>query len=85
MTFEFFQWWVGNLWGTSWVAFLGTGLLYAFIGIISKMSRYLLVSLMMLYMLVFGIGFFGFTFYILVVLVAMIYFMLGVYQLFKNE
>lgn len=67
MALEFFQFWVGDFWGGPLIALLGTAVLFYIIGLISRMSRALIISLMGLYFLVFGVGFYGLGFYLLAI------------------
>lgn len=71
---DFFSWWVGSLWGGGMMAFFGTGLMFYLIGMFSRMGKHLLISLMFLYMLVFGSGFFGSMVGLLAIIGAGIYF-----------
>ena len=70
---DFFTFWVMNLWGSTFVAFLGTGLLFAIIGVLSRFSFITLIFLMGFYLLVFGSAFFGIIYFLIFALISVIY------------
>lgn len=85
MAFEFFTWWVADVWGTGLMALFGTGALFAIIGILGKMSYMLLFTLLALYFLVFGVGFFGIVVWLPSMLFAVIYLFLSIYKFVQKD
>ena len=85
MAGEFFSFWVEDLWGSALLALFGTGLVYAIIGIMGKMSFFLLFSMLALYFLVFGLGFYGMIFWFPVFLFSMIYFFFQLYKFVQKS
>jgi len=81
---DFFTFWVADLWGSSLLALFGTGALFAFIGILGRMSYSLLFALLMLYFMVFGVGFFGIIIWLPMFLFSMVYFGLKVYDFLQK-
>ena len=84
MAVDFFSFWVESLWGSALLTLFGTGFIYAVIGIMGKMSYFLLASMLMLYFLVFGLGFYGMIFWFPVFLFSMIYFFLQIYKFLQK-
>jgi len=84
MAGEFFSFWVEELWGSSLLALAGTGFIYAVIGIMGKMSFFLLFTMLSLYFLVFGLGFYGMIFWLPIFLFSMAYFFLQVYKFLQK-
>ena len=80
----FFEYWVNELWGSALMTLFGTGFIFAVIGIMGKMSYFLLVSMLMLYFLVFGTGFYGIAFWLPIFLFSMIYFFLQLYKFIQR-
>ena len=82
---DFFAFWVGEFWGSMWLALIGTGLMFAVIGVLGRMSYLLLTTLLVLYFIVFGVGFFGIIVYLPLILLSGIYFVFQLYKLFMRE
>ena len=81
---EFFTYWVNEVWGSALLTLCGTGLIFAVIGIMGKMSYFLLFSMLSLYFLVFGLGFYGMAFWLPIFLFSMIYFFLQIYKFLQK-
>ena len=80
MAFEFFTFWVEDLWGSALLTLFGTGLIFSIICVMGKMSIVLMTTMLMIYFLVFGIGFYGMAFWLPLFLFSMIYFFLQTYK-----
>lgn len=85
MAAEFFSFWVEEMWGSALLALVGTGMIFAIIGVLGKMSFFLLFSMLALYFLVFGLGFYGMAFWLPVFLFSMIYFFLQIYKFVQKS
>lgn len=81
MAIDFFSFWVGSVFGSSLLALIGTAFIYAVIGVMGRMSYYLLFTLLGLYFLIFGTGFYGMIFWLPIMIFSMIYFFLQIYKL----
>ena len=77
---EFFNFWVEGIWGGPILSLFGTAFIFAVIGVLGRMSYFLLFSLLALYFVVFGIGFFGMIFFLPIFLFAIIYFFIQIYR-----
>jgi len=77
--YDFYTFWVANLWGSEFLALFGTGLIFALIGVFGKWSYNLLVIMLLLYFFVFGATFYGFIvwFFGLVGAIAYFYYVLS--------
>ena len=82
---DFFNWWVGSLWGSPLMALFGTGGLLALIGVLGKMSYMLLFSLMALYFMAFGVGFYGILVWLPLFIISVIYFFLQLYKFLQRD
>lgn len=83
--YSFFNFWVNNLWGSGVLALFGTGLLFALIGIAGRMSYMLLFSLLVLYFVTFGVGFFGIVIYLPLIILSFIYFLINLNKFLSRE
>ena len=77
---EFFTFWTSAIWGSGILAFFGTAFIFAVLGVIGRMSHFLLFTLLALYFVVFGVGFLGMIFWLPIFLFSMIYFFLQIYK-----
>jgi len=84
MAIDFFSFWVGDVWGSPLLSLFGTAFIFAIIGVLGKMSYFLLFSLLALYFVVFGIGFYGMVFWLPIFLFSMIYFFLQIYRFLQK-
>lgn len=82
---DFFSFWVEGIWGSGLLSLFGTGFIFAVIGILGRMSYFLLFSMLALYFLVFGIGFYGMVFWLPIFLFSLIYFFLQIYQFLQGS
>ena len=80
MGVEFFNFWVQDLWGSALMTFFGTGLIFAIIGVMGKMSYFLLTTMLILYFTVFGIAFYGMLFWLPLFLFSFVYFVFQIYK-----
>lgn len=85
MSEVFFSYWVEELWGSALLTLFGTGFIYAVIGIMGKMSYFLLFTMLALYFVVFGIGFYGMIFWLPIFLFSMTYFFLQIYKFLQKS
>lgn len=85
MSEVFFSYWVEELWGSALLTLFGTGFIYAVIGIMGKMSYFLLFTMLALYFVVFGIGFYGMIFWLPIFLFSMVYFFLQIYKFLQKS
>ena len=81
---DFFGFWVGDIWGSPLMALLGTAGLYAIIGVLGRMSYFLLFTLLGLYFVIFGIGFYGMVFWLPMFLFSITYFFLQMYKFLQK-
>jgi len=84
MAIDFFTFWVGDIWGSALLSLFGTALIFSIIGVLGKMSYFLLFSLLSLYFVVFGIGFYGMLFWLPIFIFSMIYFFIQVYRFLQK-
>ena len=82
---DFFTFWISEVWGNSTLALLGTALIYSVIGILGKMSYPLIFTLLALYFVIFGIGFYGIIFWLPIFLFSMIYFFTQMYKFIQER
>jgi len=82
---DFFTFWVSEVWGNSTLSLFGTALIYTIIGVLGKMSYVLLFTLLALYFVIFGIGFYGVIFWLPVFLFSMVYFFTQMYEFIQNR
>jgi hypothetical protein len=85
MAFEFFAYWVEDLWGSALLALFGTGLIFGVICVMGKMYMILMTMMLMLYFLVFGIGFYGMAFLLPIFLFSIVYFFLKLYKFVQKS
>ena len=85
MAIDFFSWWVSSIWGSALLSLVGTGFIFAVIGVLGKMSYFLLFTMLGLYFLTFGVGFYGILFWLPIFLFAMIYFFLQLYKFLQKS
>ena len=85
MAIDFFSFWVEGIWGSSLLAFIGTALIYAIIGVMGRMSYYLLFTMLGLYFLIFGLGFYGMIFWLPIFIFSMVYFFTQMYEFIQNR
>jgi len=84
MAVDFFSFWVENIWGSGLLALIGTAFIYSIVGILGKMSYFLLFSLLGLYFVIFGLGFYGMIFFLPIFLFSMVYFFLQLYKFLQK-
>jgi len=77
---DFFQFWVGDIWGSNMIALIGTAFMYAILGVMGRMSFTLISVMLGLYFVIFGTGFFGIIFWFPIFIFAVIYFFLQFYK-----
>ncbi len=85
MAIEFFSFWVEDIWGSTLLAYFATAFLFSIIGVLGKMSYFLLFSMIGLYIVVFGIGFYGIIFWLPIFLFSMIYFFMQLYNFIQRD
>jgi uncharacterized membrane protein YqaE (UPF0057 family) len=85
MAFEFFTYWVEDLWGSALLTLFGTGLIFAVICVMGRMSIVLMTTMLMLYFLTFGVGFYGMAFWLPIFLFSMAYFFLQTYKFVQKS
>lgn len=76
----FFEFWVNELWGSALLTFFGTAFIFTIIGVMGKMSIPLLTTMLLIYFLVFGTGFWGMAYWLPIFIFSLCYF---VFQLYK--
>jgi len=81
---DFFSFWVEQVWGSALLSVIGTAFIFAVVGVMGKMSYFLLFSLLSLYFIVFGLGFLGMAFYLPIFLFSMVYFFLQVWRFLQK-
>jgi hypothetical protein len=82
MAIDFFTFWVTNVWGNLVLSLLGTGVIYAIIGILGRMSYMLLMVLLILYTVTFTVAFGGMVVYFLLFCISIIYMGYQIYKFF---
>ena len=78
---DLFTFWVIDICGSSFLSLLLTGLIFAFICIMGKMSFPLMFTMMSLYFLVFGVLLFSSIIWMPIFIFSIIYFFLQGYKL----
>ncbi len=74
MPIDFFSFYVEQIWGSALLSVIGTGAIFAVIGVLGRMSYFLLIAMLILYFIVFGIGFVGLIIWLPLFLFSVIYF-----------
>ncbi len=85
MAIDFFSFYVEDLWGSGLLSLIGTAFIYAVIGVMGRMSYYLLFTMLGLYFLIFGVGFYGMIFWLPIMIFSMIYFFTQIYEFLQNR
>ena len=80
MAIDFFTFWVSEVCGSALISLFVTAAILAFIGVVGRMSYMLLTTLLILYFITFGVGFYGIIIYLPLMIISALYF--G-FQLFK--
>lgn len=79
-----FDFWVRQLFGNPYLAYVVTGIIFGIIGLIGRMSYLLLYSLLILYFIAFGVGLVGEGIYFLLLLGSFIYMLVNVIRAFRE-
>jgi hypothetical protein len=82
---DFFTFWVSNVWGSMVLSILGTAIIFAFIGILGRMSYMLLTVLLILFAVTFSVAFGGLVVYLLLFLLSVLYLVFQIYKLVMRE
>ncbi len=85
MAIDFFSFWVEQVWGSALLSVIGTAFIFAVVGVLGRMSYFLLFTLLALFFVVFGLGFLGLIFYLPIILFSMVYFFTQLYEFLQNR
>jgi len=77
---DWWSFWVESIWGSGILALFGTGFMYVVIGWMGRMSFILLSTMMLLYFVIFTVGYGGMIFWLPMFLFALIYFFMQLYK-----
>lgn len=81
---SFFSFWVEGIFGTALLSLFGTAALLILIGIFGKWSYMLLFTMIGLYFLVFGVGFYGTLIFLIFFLLGLTYFFIQFYKFVQS-
>lgn len=84
MALDFFSFWVEAVWGSALLSVIGTAFIFAVIGVLGRMSYFLLFTLLALFFVVFGVGFLGMIFFLPIFLFSIIYFFTQIYKFLQK-
>ena len=85
MAIDFFSFWVEGIWGSALLSVIGTAFIFTVIGVLGRMSYFLLFTLLALFFVVFGVGFLGMVFFLPIFLFAVVYFFTQLYEFLQNR
>ncbi len=84
MVIDFFSFWIEQIWGSALLATVMMALIFAIIGVLGRMSYLLLSTLLILFFMVFGLGFLGMAFYLPIFLFSAVYFFMQIYKFIQK-
>ena len=82
---DFFTFWVIDVCGGMLISLFVTAVILAIIGVLGRMSYMLLTTLLILYFVTFGVGFYGIIVYLPLMLLSATYFGFQLYKYFTRE
>ncbi len=85
MAIDFFSFYVEGIWGSAILSVIGSAFLFSIVGVLGRMSYFLLFTLLALFFLVFGVGFIGMLFFLPIFLFSIIYFFTQIYEFLQNR
>lgn len=84
MAIDFFSFWVEGICGSALLSVILMAFIFAIIGVLGRMSYFLLFTLLALFFMVFGLGFLGIAFYLPIFIFSMVYFFIQIYKFLQK-
>jgi len=81
---DFFSFWVESICGSALLSVILMAFMFSIIGVLGRMSYFLLFVLLAFFFLVFGLGFLGMIFFLPIFLFSVIYFFLQIWRFLQK-